>query len=160
MSTLSRGSDFCDTLHRHQSSTGQRRRSLVKETGMADASEQSLYERLGGYDAICAATDDLLARLQKDPQLKGYWKGTSKDVLRKGRQLVVDFMVSAAGGPAYYNGRDMKTSHEGMQISERDWEIFMQHSADMLEQFQIPARETGEVLGFFDSLKPEIVETA
>ena len=47
-----------------------------------------------------------------------------------------------------------------MQISERDWEIFMQHSADMLEQFQIPARETGEVLGFFDSLKPEIVETA
>ena len=127
---------------------------------MADAGDKSLYERLGGYDAICAATDDLLARLQNDPQLKPYWKGTSKDVLRKGRQLVVDFMVSAAGGPAYYNGRDMKVSHEGMQISESDWKVFMQHSADMLENFQIPDRETSEVLGFFESLKPEIVETA
>jgi hemoglobin len=132
----------------------------VKGIEMADAGEKSLYERLGGYDAICAATDDLLARLQNDPQLKGYWKGTSKDVLRRGRQLVVDFMASAAGGPAYYTGRDMKTSHEGMQISERDWQIFMQHSAAMLEHFEIPSRETGEVLAFLDSFKPEIVETA
>jgi hemoglobin len=127
---------------------------------VAETAAPSLYERLGGYDAICAATDDLLARLQSDPQLKDYWKGTSKDVLRKGRQLVVDFMVSAAGGPAYYNGRDMKTSHEGMQISESDWQVFMRHSADMLKHFQIPSRETGEVLGFFESLKPEIVEQA
>jgi hemoglobin len=127
---------------------------------MADGAERSLYERLGGYDAICAATDDLLARVQNDPRLKDYWKGTSKDVRRRGRQLVVDFMVSAAGGPAYYTGRDMKIAHEGMQISEGDWEIFMQHSADMLEAFKIPARETGEVLGFLDSLKPEVVETA
>src|SRR5918998_847518 len=104
----------------HDDAAGQRRRRRGKGASMAEAGDRSLYERLGGYDAICAATDDLLARLQSDPQLKPYWKGTSKDVLRKGRQLVVDFMVSAAGGPAFYNGRDMKTSHEGMQISESD----------------------------------------
>jgi len=132
----------------------------MRGVDMADAVARSLYERLGGYDAICAATDDLLARLQNDPQLKIYWRGTSKDVLRRGRQLVVDFMVSAAGGPAYYTGRDMKASHEGMQISESDWQVFMRHSSDMLEHFQIPDRETNEVLGFFESLKPEIVETA
>lgn len=127
---------------------------------MAEAAERSLYERLGGYDGICAATDDLLARVQNDPQLKPYWRGTSKDVLRRGRQLVVDFMVSAAGGPAYYTGRDMTSSHAGMQISDSDWQVFMQHASAMLAHFNIPDRETGEVLGFLDSLKPEVVETA
>ena len=72
-----------------------------------DGAGKSLYQRLGGYDAICAATDDLLGRLQSDPQLKDYWKGTSYDARRKGRQLIVDFLVEAAGGPAFYTGRDM-----------------------------------------------------
>jgi len=87
---------------------------------MAVVAEKSLYERLGGYDALCAATDDLLTRLQADPQLKGYWKGASNDNRRKARQLIVDFMVESAGGPAYYSGRDMKRSHAGMGIGEGD----------------------------------------
>ena len=122
------------------------------------AAEESLYERLGGYDAICAATDDLLGRLQSDPQLKDYWKGASHDNRRKARQLVVDFMVEAAGGPAFYTGRDMKTSHAGMQISESDWQVLMRHAAATLDHFEVPAREEEEVLAFFTTLKGEIVE--
>jgi hemoglobin len=119
----------------------------------------SLYQRLGGYDAIAAATDDLLARLQSDPQLRDYWKGASDDNQRKARQLIVDFMTEAAGGPAYYNGRDMHTSHRGMHISESDWDTFMRHSTATLAHFDVPARETEEVLAFFTSLKGEIVES-
>lgn len=48
---------------------------------------QSLYERLGGYDAIAAVTDDLLARLLNDPQLGVFWKGHSENSLRRDRQL-------------------------------------------------------------------------
>src|SRR5690349_20878542 len=72
-----------------------------------ETAEQSLYQRLGGYDGVAAASDDFLARLQSDPRLKDYWKGSSLEVRRRGRHLVVDFMVEAAGGPAYYTGRDM-----------------------------------------------------
>ena len=122
--------------------------------------EQSLYQRLGGYDAIAAATDDLLSRLQGDPRIKDFWKGASLDNRRKARQLIVDFMVEAAGGPAFYVGRDMKKSHEGMQIGEADWAVFMEHSAATLDHFGVPARERDEVLAFFTSLKEEIVEVA
>ena len=87
---------------------------------MAAGATSSLYHRLGGYDAIAAATDELLARLQADPQLRDYWKGASTNNQRKARQLIVDFMVEAAGGPTYYTGRDMKLSHEGMHIDEAD----------------------------------------
>ena len=45
---------------------------------------KSLYEPLGGYDAIAAVTDDLLARLLNDPQLGVFWKGYSENSLRKG----------------------------------------------------------------------------
>jgi hemoglobin len=124
------------------------------------ANDPSLYQRLGGYDAIAAATDDLLARLQGDPRIKDFWKGASADNRRKARQLIVDYMVEAAGGPAFYVGRDMKKAHAGMRISDVDWTVFMEHSAATLAHFEVPPREREDVLGFFSSLKGDVVEEA
>jgi hemoglobin len=124
------------------------------------ANDPSLYQRLGGYDAIAAATDDLLARLQGDPRIKDFWKGASADNRRKARQLIVDYMVEAAGGPAFYVGRDMKKAHAGMRISDVDWTVFMEHSAATLAHFEVPPREREDVLGFFSSLKGDVVEDA
>jgi hemoglobin len=120
--------------------------------------EKSLYERLGGYDAIAAATDDLLGRLLNDPLLKDYWKGKSAESLRKDRQLIVDFLVSAAGGPAFYTGRDMKTAHTGIGITEHEWELFLEHTRAMLEHLDVAPREQDDVLGFLIGLKVDVVE--
>jgi hemoglobin len=126
---------------------------------MGEVVTESLYQRLGGYDAIAAATDDLLARLQSDPQLRDYWKGASTNNQRKARQLIVDFMAEAAGGPAYYTGRDMKTSHVGMHIDASDWEAFMRHAAATLDHLAVADREKAEVLAFFASLRDDVVES-
>ena len=121
---------------------------------------KSLYERLGGYDAIAAVTDELLARLLNDSQLGVFWKGHSENSLRRDRQLVVNYMCEAAGGPVFYTGRDMPTSHKGLGISASDWEVFMRHVAAALEKFAVPATERGEVLAFLTSLQGDIVERA
>jgi hemoglobin len=126
----------------------------------SETHEQSLYQRLGGYDAVAASTDDLLDRLLGDPRINGFWKGISADKRRKARQLIVDFMTEAAGGPAYYLGADMKKAHEGMQITTADWAVFMEHATATLRHFAVPARETGEVLGFLESLRGDVVEVA
>jgi hemoglobin len=120
----------------------------------------SLYTRLGGYDAIAAITDELLARLRNDPQLGGFWKGHSENSLRRDRQLVVNYMCEAAGGPVFYTGRDMQTSHKGLGISSSDWAVFMQHAAAALEKFAVPAPERDEVLAFLSSLQGDVVERA
>jgi hemoglobin len=125
---------------------------------MTQAAAPTLYERLGGYDAICAATDELLGRLQADPRIRDYWKGLSAANKRKARQRVVDFMVEKAGGPAFYVGEDMKAAHTGMGIDEGDWAVFMEHAAATLDHLEVPEVERNDVLGFFTSLKSEIVE--
>jgi hemoglobin len=142
-----------------------RRTLLVKRVDRRDTSvtqtneEKTLYERLGGYDAIAAATDDLLlGRLVNDPELGVYWKGKCQDSLRNDRQLIVDFLVEAAGGPPYYRGRDMKTTHTGLGITEREWEIFMRHTRAMLAHLAVPERESQEVLSFVESLKRDVVQ--
>jgi hemoglobin len=125
---------------------------------MPDSSEKSLYQRLGGYDAICAAVDDLLQRLFSDPQLGGYWKGQSHDTKRRGRQLIVDFLCEALGGPTFYTGRDMKTLHTGLGISESDWQVFVRHTLATLDKFEVHGKEREEFLAAAASLKGDIVE--
>ena len=120
--------------------------------------DKSLYHRLGGYDAIAAFADNLLARLTTDPQLRVYWKGKSKESMKKERQLLVDFLCATTGGPANYCGRDMKTSHDGLGITETEWNIFVQHAVDTLDSLGVAEREKNEVLAAAGSLRGDIVE--
>ena len=122
--------------------------------------ERSLYHRLGGYDAIAAFADDLLPRLFNDPELGVYWRGKCLDSKKKERQILVDFLCMVTGGPAHYSGRDMKTSHDGLKISERDWSVFAQHAVRTLDDLGVPDREKNEVLALAGSLKNEIVEAS
>jgi hemoglobin len=118
----------------------------------------TLYERLGGYDAICAVTNDLLPRLQADSQLARYWQHRGQDGVKREKQLLIDFLCSSAGGPLFYTGRDMKISHEGMKISESDWSAFLGHLNATLDAFHVPQAEREEVVAFVQSTKPDIVE--
>ena len=120
--------------------------------------EKSLYQRLGSYDGITAFVDDLLPRLQGDSQLGRFWQNRGDDGLARERQLLIDFLCSGAGGPMYYTGRDMKTSHQGMMISDTDWSIFLDHAGATLKALQVPQQECDDVVGFVLSLKDEMVE--
>jgi hemoglobin len=121
-------------------------------------SNKTLYERLGGYDAIAAVASDLLPRLQADSRLARFWQHRGADGVRREKQLLIDFLCASAGGPLYYTGRDMKTSHKGMKISESDWAAFLGHLNATMEAFNVPQAERNEVVAFVQSTKPDIVE--
>ena len=121
-------------------------------------STKTLYTRLGGYDAIAAVISDLLPRLQQDPALLHFWERRPEDSLQRSKQLLIDFLCSGAGGPVYYTGRDMKTSHEGMKISASDWETFMGHLHATLNSFEVPQAEYNDVIAFIESTKADMVE--
>jgi hemoglobin len=120
----------------------------------------SLYTRLGGYDAIAAVVDDLLPRLRSDALLSRFWASPrSIDTNNRERQLAIDFIAAAAGGPTIYLGRDMKLAHTGMGITKADYTAFMRCLGVTLNTFEVPEPERGEVIAFASSLEPQIVES-
>jgi len=118
----------------------------------------TLYKRLGGYDAMAAVTDDFLRRLTSDPTFTRFFSGHSTDSLKKIRQLVVDQLCAATGGPCIYIGRDMKTSHAGLGITEKDWDTSVKHLTATLDELNVPAKEKTEVLTAVSGLTKDIVE--
>lgn len=120
--------------------------------------EKTLYERLGGYDAIAAVTSDLLPRLMTDTRLGRFWQHRGVDGINREKQLLVDYLCANAGGPVLYTGRDNRTSHKGMGISESDWEAFMGHLDATLNSFKVPQQERNDVIGFVQSTRADIVE--
>ncbi len=120
--------------------------------------QKSLYERLGGYDSISAFANDLLPRLEGDSQLGRFWQNRGDDGIAREKQLLIDYLCLSTGGPMVYTGRDMKTTHKGMKISEEDWSIFLEHAGATMEALQIPKQECDEIVTFVLSLKDDIVE--
>ena len=122
------------------------------------ASGDSLYTRLGGYDAIAAFVADLMPRLYGDAELWVYWKGKSVDSRRRGEQLLIEFLCAAFGGPAFYGGPDMKAAHRGLGITEAEWAVLIGHIAATAEALDVPERERAEVMEASNGLKWDIVE--
>lgn len=121
-------------------------------------SEPTLYQRLGGYDAIAAVCTELIARLRADTQLGRFWQHRGEDGIQREYQLLVDFLCNAAGGNMYYTGRDMKISHKGMRVSASDWDVFIGHLNATLDHFAVPQAERNDVVGFVQSTRADIVE--
>src|SRR4030095_17160208 len=121
-------------------------------------SQESLYKRLGGYDAIAAVTDDFLGKLVTNKDLSRFFVGLSDDSKTKVRQHVVDFLCNKSGGPCAYTGRTMKDTHKGLKITENDWNIAAGLLGETFKKFNVPKKETDEVFAFVSSLKNDIVE--
>jgi hemoglobin len=133
-------------------------REEKEELVMPDA-ERSLYARLGGYDAIAAVVDDLQERLENDPLLGRYWSARrSSETDRRVRQLTIDYIAAATGGPTFYLGRDMRIAHKGMGLTKEDYAAFTRHLMATLDKFKVTEPERSEVAAFIASLETQIVE--
>ena len=122
------------------------------------AAQKSLYARLGGYDAIAAVVDDFVGRLLTDKQFDRFFTGHSTDSKKRIRQHILDQFCMAAGGPCVYTGRTMKASHEGLGITEAQWDAAAKHLVASLDKFKVPEREKKELLDFVTTQKADIVE--
>ena len=118
----------------------------------------SLYSRLGGYDAIAAVVDDFIQAVVNDTRLGKYFENLGDDSCQRAQQLTVDFVCEATGGPVHYLGRDMLTAHKGMGIDDADWDKAVELLTGTLNKFDCPAQERDELLGCVASLKNDIVE--
>jgi hemoglobin len=119
---------------------------------------KSLYQRLGGYDVIAGIVDDFLVQMRSAPEFAHFGGGRGRDSLTRTRQLVVDQICFLAGGPCTYIGRDMRTTHEGLKITDAEWDSMMKKFQAALEKNKIAAPEQQDFLAMIEGLRPAIVE--
>jgi hemoglobin len=122
------------------------------------AAQDSLYKRLGGYDAIAAVTDDFLAQLITNETFARFFFGASNDTKKRIRQHIIDLMCQTTGGPCVYVGRDMKVSHEGLGINKAEWDASLAAFASTLAKLKVPEQEQKELAAILGPLEKDIVE--
>ena len=115
----------------------------------------SLYERLGGIDAITAVVENFRDRVAGDTRINQKFAQTDLGRLRK---MLIDQVCEAAGGPCKYTGRSMKDAHKGMKVTSGEFDALVQDLVATLNQFKVGNKEQDEVLSVLGPLKTDIVE--
>jgi len=117
----------------------------------------SLYDRLGGAAGISALVDDVVAAHLANPTVQPRFQNV-KDLAHL-KQMAREFFGAGSGGPEPYTGRDMRTTHRGMNISEQEYLAVMDDIMGVLDKHRIDETAKKDVLAILYSLKGEIIRT-
>ena len=115
----------------------------------------TLYERLGGLDAITAVVDSFVTRCAADDRINGKFVRTDVPRLKK---MLVDQVCEATGGPCTYTGRDMREAHDGMRVTAGEFDALVEDLVATLDEFDVPKAEQDELLGLLGPMRGDIVE--
>jgi len=117
--------------------------------------DSSLYERLGGKDAIAAVVADFRARSVADERIKAKFVKTDAARLEA---MLVDQICEATGGPCSYSGRDMEQAHTDMGVTAAEFDAQVEILAASLNHFDVPQAEQDELLALLAPMRNDIVE--
>lgn len=133
---------------------------LLGVSASAAGQTKSLYDRLGGKAAIVAVVDDFVANCAADVRINKFFAATAADKNRLAafKNKLVDQICEAAGGPCKYTGRDMKSAHAGMGITNADFNALVEDLTKTLGKFKVAKTEQDQLLGVLGPMRAQIVE--
>lgn len=133
----------------------------VTDAGDAEAeapTPKSLFERLGGQEAITKVVDTLLKNIQADAKINKRFAKTTGARLEKFKQNLVEQICEASGGPCHYQGKEMKATHKGMKIKEDEWNAFILDLKAALDEAKIGETEQSDLIAVLAPMKDDVVE--
>ena len=117
----------------------------------------TLYQRLGGREAIKLVVDDFVANLAADPRVNQRFKALDGGQVAKLQTNLADQICDATGGPCAYLGKDMKAAHAGMGITEAEWNATVEDLVKSLNKLKVGPVEQQELLSALGGMKKDIV---
>jgi len=117
----------------------------------------SLYKRLGGREGIAIVVNDFTANMVADPRVNERFKGAKPADVEKFKSNLADQICDATGGPCSYLGKDMKTAHKDMKITEAEWNATVESLVKALDNAKVGEAEKRELLGALSPMKADIV---
>jgi hemoglobin len=129
--------------------------TAAAQDAMSAAQEKSLYERLGGIDAIKAVVNEFAGRVLADDRVnKKFAKSDAPRLVLHLQEQV----CAATGGPCKYTGGDMKSVHKNMKVTEGEFTALVGDLVGALDKFNVPEKEKNDLLKILGSLHDQIVE--
>ena len=120
----------------------------------APAAGPSLYQRLGGLDAIRAVVSDFLTRVTADARINAFFRGVDEEDLKA---ELTDQICQATGGPCHYTGKSMREAHAQLTVTNADFDALVGDLKASLDHFGVGAREQSELLGALGGMRKDIV---
>ena len=117
----------------------------------------SLYKRLGGREGIAIVVGDFVGSMAADPRVSERFKGMKGADIEKLKSHLSDQICDATGGPCSYLGRDMKTTHKGMKITEAEWNATVENLGKALDKNKVEAKEKQELISAIAPMKSDIL---
>ncbi|MBV8233947.1 MAG: group 1 truncated hemoglobin, partial [Planctomycetaceae bacterium] len=123
--------------------------------------EKPLWDRLGGEAAVKAVVHDFVVLATADPKVD-FFRGGKYTLDAEGvanlERLLVELISAVSGGPLKYEGRDMKSLHEGMGITDAQFDAIAADLISVLNKYQVPKKEADELITIIASTRKDIVE--
>jgi hemoglobin len=134
--------------------------------------DRTLYARLGGEATLTAIVEDMTARVIADPRVnferknvKRNWLGDmykawppTPENVEQFKRRMVEFLTLAAGGSTQYTGRDLKVAHEGMKITNSEFDAMVGDIKTSMDKLGTRTREKRELLAIIETTRKQIVE--
>lgn len=128
--------------------------TTVDETDAPSENESTLYERLGGRDAIASVVDDFYDRLLDDDRVAGFFEDV--DMTRQ-RAHQTQFLSTVTGGPVEYDGAEMHEAHDHLDITDEDYDVVGTHLGEALADAGVPEEDRAAVMDEVEALRDPIV---
>ncbi len=122
---------------------------------------KSLWARLGGEAAVKAVIHDFVGKAASDPKVD-FTRGGKYPIDSAGvahlEEVLVQLVSAVTGGPLKYTGRDMKTVHAGMGITDAQFGALAGDLIEVLKTYNVKQKEIDELVGIIATTKKDIVE--
>lgn len=119
---------------------------------------KTLYERIGGKEAVSAAVDRFYDIMLADERVKRFFTDTNMD---KQRQHQKNFVSLALGGPNDYNGRDMRAGHrhlvEQQGLSDEHFDATVENLVTALRDLSVPEDIIAEVGAVLETTRNDVL---
>jgi hemoglobin len=146
----------------------------TKSQAVLTEQKKPLYDRLGGEVGIRLIIEDFVPRVTDDPRVNwdrlGVKRGgfsihhnqseawdSSADHLKTLKTHLEQFLALATGGPSNYQGKEMKSTHANMHITNPEFDAVLGDLKATLDKLQIANQEQKELLAVVETTRDQIV---
>ena len=115
----------------------------------------TLYERLGGADAISAVATGMYEKIFVDPELIDFFRKTDKD---HQREMQGKFLTYATGGSSVWEGKSMKDAHAGRGIREHEFNLVAGHVVSTMKELGVSEDLINETVALLLTTKADCID--